>query len=138
MPPPPTATTRSPVWDAGEPYSYTCSVANVTAGFTNTAVVTGAPPVGSVVTGTDTATVAVVNPAMAITKSPATQHIESGDAVTFTISLTNTGDITLTTVAIVDAAAPPTATTAPSIWLPVSRTATPAPCSMSRRTSPIP
>ena len=92
--------------DAGEPYSYTCAIANVTGDFTNTVVVTGTPPLGAVVTDTGTAAVVLVSPAIQIAKTPDSQTIQSGDAVTFTISVTNTGDITLTTIAIVDAAAP--------------------------------
>ncbi|MFN8453778.1 MAG: hypothetical protein U0401_03755 [Anaerolineae bacterium] len=82
--------------------SYTCSLANVTTSFTNTAVVTGTPPVGSVVTDTDDAQVEVINPAIAITKTPDLQLIQSGDSVTFTITVSNTGDVDLTGVEVGD------------------------------------
>ena len=91
---------------AGANDSYTCSLANAVSDFTNGVVVTGSPPVGSAVAAADTAYVEVVGPDVEITKSPDLQNIQSGDTVTFTISVTNTGDITLTTVAIVDAAVP--------------------------------
>ena len=90
----------------GAPHAYTCSVPSVTADFTNTVVATGTPSLGSIVTGTDTALVTLISPALELVKLPATQMVQSGDPVTFTISLTNTGDITLTTVAVTDAAVP--------------------------------
>lgn len=86
--------------------SYTCSLANVTADFTNTAVVTGTPPVGSVVTGTDDAQVEVINPAITIAKTPDLQTITSGDTVTFTITVSNTGDADLSSVVVGDVLAP--------------------------------
>ena len=45
--------------DAGASSSYNCTVTSVTAGFTNSATVTGTPPVGAEVTDTDTARVHV-------------------------------------------------------------------------------
>jgi uncharacterized repeat protein (TIGR01451 family)/fimbrial isopeptide formation D2 family protein len=86
--------------------SYTCHVADVTSDFTNHVIVTGTPPVGNVVTDTDTADVIVINPAIEIAKTPDYQATLSGGTVTFTIAVTNTGDVTLTNVAVSDAWAP--------------------------------
>jgi uncharacterized repeat protein (TIGR01451 family) len=90
----------------GASESYTCTLAGVSADFTNTVVVTGTPPVGQVVTDTDTAFVDVTGPAIQIAKTPDTQSIIGGDSVTFTISLTNSGDVTLTDVSVLDVLAP--------------------------------
>lgn len=90
----------------GASLTYTCSQANVTTSFTNTAVVTGTPPIGPVITDTAEAPVQVVGPNLEISKLPAYQDIVSGTPVTFTIIITNSGDITLTTVAIEDVLQP--------------------------------
>jgi uncharacterized repeat protein (TIGR01451 family) len=89
---------------AGE--SYTCTHLNVTADFTNTATVTGTPPVGAVVTDTETAFVYIISPTIEIDKAPESQPVQSGDAVTFTITVTNTGDVPLTPVTVTDALVP--------------------------------
>ena len=46
------------------------------------------------------------NPAIAISKSPKTQVIASGADATFTIVVTNTGDVTLSNVFVTDALTP--------------------------------
>jgi uncharacterized repeat protein (TIGR01451 family) len=91
--------------------SYECTRTNVTADFTNVAVVTGTPPVGPVVTDTDTADVTVVTPSITLVKLPDSQTIESGSTVTFTIVVTNTGSVTLTNVTVGDMLVPNCATT---------------------------
>ncbi len=86
--------------------SYTCSQPSATNSFTNTAVVTGTPPAGPDVTANDEARVNVVGPNLEISKLPASQDIVSGSLITFTIIVTNTGDVTMTTVEITDEAEP--------------------------------
>jgi uncharacterized repeat protein (TIGR01451 family) len=94
----------------GVSVSYNCALTNVTASFTNSATVTGTPPSGPNVTATDTAPVtvttppppAVTHPKIAITKDPASQTIGQGGKATFTITVTNTGDVTLTDVTVTD------------------------------------
>jgi len=44
----------------------------------------------------------VEHPAIAITKTPATQAVNSGGTATFTITVTNTGTVTLTNVTVTD------------------------------------
>ena len=87
-------------------FSYACTLANVTADFTNSATATGTPPVGPVVTDTDTAAVDVIAPAINIEKTPDSQSFQTGGTATFTITVTNSGDVTLTSVAVTDALAP--------------------------------
>ena len=90
----------------GASTSYQCTLANVTADFTNSATVTGTPPVGDVVTDIDTASVDVINPAIEISKTPDEQTVTSGSDVTFNIRVENTGDVDLTGVTVTDAQAP--------------------------------
>ena len=95
---------------------YQCSLANVTAGFTNVAIASGKPPVGPNVTADNDAAVTVpgtpppppvvTHPAIAIVKGPDAQTVVSGGTATFQITVTNTGDVTLTDVVVTDALAP--------------------------------
>ena len=55
--------------------TYTCTLANVTASFTNSATATGTPPVGPDVTATDTADVTVIHPAITVAKTPDSQQV---------------------------------------------------------------
>ena len=100
----------------GASTSYTCTTGALSASFTNIASVTGHPPVGPDVTASDNAPVTVTtpaappvvvtHPAISITKSPPTQTVTTGLTVTFTIVVTNTGDVTLTNVTVTDALSP--------------------------------
>jgi uncharacterized repeat protein (TIGR01451 family) len=95
---------------AGATVTYTCSLANVTASFTNVAIATGTPPVGPHVSAQDTADVTAVapatHPAITIVKNPKSQTVTVGNKATFTITVTNTGDVALTNVTVTDAQSP--------------------------------
>ena len=95
---------------AGSTITYQCTLANVTASFTNTAVATGKPPVGPDVSSQDTAAVTVVqpvtHPAVQIVKDPKSQTVTKGNTATFTITVLNTGDVALTDVVVTDALSP--------------------------------
>jgi len=91
---------------AGESESYDCTVADVVDSFTNSATATGTPPIGDDVVDTDTASVDVINPGIEIAKMPDLQMVVGGSTVTFTVAVTNSGDVTLTNVTVSDAQAP--------------------------------
>ncbi len=91
------------VLETTETWVYSCTVNNVTANFTNTASVSGTPPVGPAVTDNDTADVVVISPAIQIVKTPASQTVAVGSDVNFTLTVTNPGDVELTSVVVTDA-----------------------------------
>ncbi|MGA9595605.1 MAG: hypothetical protein WBV06_05590, partial [Acidimicrobiia bacterium] len=90
---------------AGVSTDYSCTLAGVTADFTNTASVTGDDPLGNPVADSDTAAVDVIGPAITIDKTPDLQTVAAGGTVTFDITVTNTGDVSLSNVAVTDALA---------------------------------
>ncbi len=98
----------------GATQTHTCSV-TPSADFVNTADVTATDPVGGTVTDSDTADVDVIAPALAIAKTPDLQSVPLGGDATFTIEVTNTGDVDLTDVTIADPAAPACDTTIASL-----------------------
>jgi len=90
----------------GESESYSCTVENVTEGFTNVATVTGEDG-DLTVTDDDPSTVKI--PAIAIRKQAEgadTRTVISGSDVTFDIVVTNTGDVDLTNVEVSDPLVP--------------------------------
>jgi len=90
----------------GASVSYSCSRANVGANFTNVAVATGTPSGAADVTDDDDARVQILLPAIQVMKTPDSQQIMQGGTATFTIAVTNTGQVTLTNVRVTDAQAP--------------------------------
>jgi len=69
---------------------------------TNTATVSGQDPLGNDVTDSDSAAVNIISPAIEVTVTSNQTIIYSGQAVTYTYQITNTGDVTLTNVTLVD------------------------------------
>ncbi|WP_370948000.1 hypothetical protein AB5J62_10500 [Amycolatopsis sp. cg5] len=90
----------------GATWTFGCTLVAGKDDFTNVASVTGTPPVGPPVTATDDAPVDVIHPAVTITKDAAPTVVRAGDTVTFTITVTNTGDTPLTAVSVADPIAP--------------------------------
>jgi uncharacterized repeat protein (TIGR01451 family) len=107
---------NSSTFAPGDTVTYDCTLANVTADFTNSATATGTPPTGPDVTSTDTADVDVIHPSIDVTKGPDSQTIVSGGTATFTITVKNDStDATLLNVHVTDAQAPGCARTAAEI-----------------------
>jgi uncharacterized repeat protein (TIGR01451 family) len=97
----------------GDELSYSCTVANVVADFTNVATATGHPQVGPDVTASDSAAVTVgpppppvTHPAISIVKDPKSQTVTVGNKATFKITVTNTGDVALANVTVSDPLSP--------------------------------
>jgi uncharacterized repeat protein (TIGR01451 family) len=100
---------------AGQSSSYSCSLANVTSEFTNSATATGHPPVGPDVTATDTAPV-TINPIipppppappapkidLSITKTGSPNPAVLGNQITWTMTVTNAGPSAATGVKVAD------------------------------------
>ncbi len=92
--------------EPGGTWGFGCTGTAPADDFTNTAQVTGTPPVGPAVTAIDTAAVDVIHPGIAITKDADPKVVRAGDTVTFTLTVTNTGDSPLRDVFVADQLAP--------------------------------
>jgi LPXTG-site transpeptidase (sortase) family protein len=93
--------------------TYTLTQADIDAGmFTNIASVTGAPPVGSNVSDTDSYTQTLeASPSISLVKTGTlniglNSRVDTGDTITYAFTVTNTGNVTLNNVKLTD----PTAT----------------------------
>ncbi len=80
--------------------SYTLTQADLDAGIvSNTATVTGTPPQGPVVSDKDTFDLPLVDgPAISLVKT----GVIAGDTISYTFTVTNTGNVSLTSVSIAD------------------------------------
>jgi len=104
------ATNLARAGDAGDSTTctatYTVTAADVADGkITNTATATVYDGVTPEVSPEDTATVPVLNPKLTITKRADTSQLVAGQAITYTYSVNNTGDVTLNNVTVEDSAA---------------------------------
>ncbi|SDY09430.1 conserved repeat domain-containing protein [Amycolatopsis xylanica] len=95
----------------GAAWTFGCTFVAGKDDFTNVASVTGTPPVGPPVTATDDTPVDVIHPAVTITKDATPMVVRAGDTVTFTLTVTNTGDSPLSAVTVTDPIAPACAKT---------------------------
>ncbi len=90
----------------GETVTYACTFEGATADFVNVATVVGEDSIGNVVTDEDDAAVNVIAPEIEIRKSPNDQTIIFQGDASFTIDVTNTGDLDLFNVEVTDPATP--------------------------------
>lgn len=87
--------------DPGETWTYTCT-ANPTEDTTNTVAATGDDSLGNPVRASDTASVDVVQPAIAIEKTADPTVMLPGGLVLYTYAVTNSGDVPLAGVTVAD------------------------------------
>ncbi|MEI2702806.1 MAG: hypothetical protein V9E83_10445 [Baekduia sp.] len=109
---PNTGTDATPaVLNPGDTWTYSCSISaaalfgQTTAPITNTVTVTARDELGrDVPPSTDTAITKLLVPGIAIDKTvnAASQNAQAGDAITFDIVVTNTGNTSMVTVAVSD------------------------------------
>ena len=82
----------------------------------NTASVTGNPPSGPAVTGTSSVTTPVTQtPGISLAKGAPTGTVAVGSTLTYAVTATNTGNVTLTTVEVSDPLLSPTTVTCTSV-----------------------
>jgi uncharacterized repeat protein (TIGR01451 family) len=101
------------ILETTETWRFTCTT-NITVDTTNTATTIGTPSTAAGVAlpgvpdvnDTDQAIVDIVNPRIVIAKTPDLQQVGTGTMVTFTIQVTNTGDVRLNNVSVGDVVAP--------------------------------
>ena len=89
----------------GESTSYTCSHGGETESYINiVSAFAWSPTTGTYTAWNDSAEVTVVpwNPVVRVTKEPVTQTVRPGEPASFTFTLTNTGDVDLSPIAVLD------------------------------------
>jgi len=109
---PNTGTDATPtVLNTGDVWTYTCSISasalfgSTSAPITNTVTVNAKDELGrSTLPAKDTAVTSLLVPGIALAKTvaPASQSAVAGDAITFNITVTNTGNTSMPTVAVSD------------------------------------
>nr|WP_245804901.1 hypothetical protein [Amycolatopsis australiensis] len=92
--------------DPGGTRVYACAVTAPADDVTVAVQVTGIPPTGPAVAAAATATVDVIHPAIAISRTVDPTMVRPGDTVTSAITVTNTGDSPLRDVSVADQLAP--------------------------------
>ena len=85
--------------------SYSCSASNVTQDFNNSATASGTYLTTNV-SSTAMFFVDVFHPSIAIDKGPGSQTVIQGSTVSFSLTITNTGDVVLQNVAVSDVQVP--------------------------------
>lgn len=87
----------------GSTFTYTCTGPATSTPLVNSATVAGKSALGADLTSTDTTVVHV--PLLSVTKSASPTIVAPGGTTTWTITVTNTGDVPLSTVSTTDALA---------------------------------
>lgn len=90
----------------GERRTTTCTVVAPLAGGVNTATATATDPLGNTVVADDAVDVPTAAPALDVRKSVSAEQVEAGGTATFTVEVTNTGDVRLDDVLVEDPAVP--------------------------------
>ncbi|HEX2850154.1 MAG TPA: hypothetical protein VHN98_06365 [Acidimicrobiales bacterium] len=116
----------------GASHPVTCTLANVSETTTNIASVAAADGTGTPLTATSGPAVVDVS-ALRVDKTPASQTVVSGGTATFTVTVTNTGTVELTNIAVTDAVAPGCRASIPT--LAAGATSSPITCAVAGVTS---
>jgi uncharacterized repeat protein (TIGR01451 family) len=87
--------------DLTETWTYQCT-SPLAITTTNVATATGVDPRSQTVQDTDTKTVTVINPAIAIDKAANATSVDPGTTVVYTYTVTNPGDVALSNVTVTD------------------------------------
>ncbi|MFT0761779.1 hypothetical protein VRY54_01755 [Actinomyces sp. F1_1611] len=87
---------------AGAQQALTCSATAPIAGDENTATVSGSDPIGNIITDDGTALATIARPSLNIEKSVSQQDVHVGDTVTFTVKVSNDGNVRLDQVELED------------------------------------
>ena len=88
--------------EAGAAQKFDCATTAPADDRANTAKATAAAPIGPPLTAEDTDKIDVIHPAVKVTTDATPKTVRAGDEVTFSITVTNTGDVPLTAVSVVD------------------------------------
>jgi uncharacterized repeat protein (TIGR01451 family) len=107
---------------AGASSSYTCTAIAGADGVTNVAVATGESRNESTLTAEATATYKVIHPAILLVKNTTTPIVVNGTNASFSVTVTNTGDVALTAITVSDALAPGCAQVIESLAVGASQT----------------
>ncbi|MBE8519926.1 DUF11 domain-containing protein [Amycolatopsis sp. H6(2020)] len=83
-------------------HTYSCTQAAGDADFAAVAKASGTDATNRPVTASASASVDVIHPALTVTNDATPTRVRQGDSVTFTLVVTNTGDVPLTDVSLVD------------------------------------
>ncbi len=102
----PNCATTITTLSVGAPVAYGCTLAGVTADFTNTASVIADTPAGTQVSDSDSAEVIAVVAAIEVSKASLVPQVFAGNTATFTIGLRNVGLVDLTNLAVSDPLTP--------------------------------
>ncbi|RJQ84359.1 DUF11 domain-containing protein [Amycolatopsis panacis] len=89
----------------GAEQTYSCK-AKPSSTTTNSVTATGTDLSGQPVTATSSAMVQVIHPALEVTVAPASAVVREGDRVPYSVTVRNTGDVSLNEVAVADDSVP--------------------------------
>lgn len=95
--------------------SYTCSLSGLVADFTNVVNTSAVDSLGTTVNDSGSDTVSVLNPRVDISVTPVEQSVEQNSDAVFTVTVFNTGNVTLHNVEVVSDTVPSCSRNLPNI-----------------------
>lgn len=94
-------TTAGPIDPDGQT-QVTCDVSNIVAPVTSTVSISVTDPLSPPLSALDIGTITPISPGLSIVQTPQQPILYNGDSATFTVQITNTGDVTLSDVTVVN------------------------------------